>query len=108
MANLQLRAERSRARLFLRPEAVLGDFIDKKRQQRRRQVMAHAGNDPQSGAGNVSGGVFARRRRYERILCAVQDQSRRANAPEHRPPISRRLNGEELSSEPLRVIAAAD
>ena len=58
-------------------QTVPGNLIDKERDQRFGQKVAHPGNDAQARAGDVGGRVLASRQGDQRIVGAVQDKGRR-------------------------------
>ena len=97
MANPQQRARDPASRGVLSLEAVPGDLIDKKRDKRFRQKMAHAGDNPQAHARDVGGGVLAPRHRDQGIFGTVQHQRRGLDAAERSHPAGRGLNGYKLA-----------
>ena len=87
---------------------MLRDRIDQNGYESSRQVVPHARYDTQLGAGNVGGRILAGFHRYQRIVAAVQHQRRQANAPQHLNPAAGRLNGEQVSRKPLRIVATVN
>ena len=87
---------------------MVGDFGNERRQKRRWQIVTPAGDDPEPRAGDVGGGVPARRNANERIVRAVHDQRRGANAPERPDPALRRLDGDEMPRPAVRMRTPAE
>jgi ribose/xylose/arabinose/galactoside ABC-type transport system permease subunit len=87
--------------------AMIGNLLDEPRRQRRREVVAPAGDHGKSRAGNVGGGVAAGGDSNERIVRPVQDQCRGADAAKRPDPAARRLDGDEMPGPPSRMMAAA-
>jgi len=83
-----------------------GDLVDQQRPEGRRQVMSHARHGDQPGAGDSVGDRPPTGHVHQRIVRAVNDESRHLHPTEAKRPVRCPDDGQQLPQSSPRVRAA--
>ncbi len=84
------------------------DALRHPRQDRGRQIVAHAIDDLDRGAGNSALQIVGSGYRYKRVRRAMDDQGWRPDARKQRQATRRADDGSHLTTESRRIVAAIE